>query len=327
MKHLSLIRVTAVAFLLTFGPGFAGSGDVAEQAFQLRIQGKTDQAIQLLQEDLAVHPDKASTLFELARTQFYLMKFEEAEDTIGRAVLASADLAPYHYFAGMTAAYSLIDAAHKGDENRMKECGGRIISELETAVKIDPENHQARGLLVQQLLVMEPDQGRDEALAEEHARVLEAQDPVWGAKARSNLVDEKQKKELWTSIMADHGDNAQACYEAGEAFIDLGDLDSATDCINKAIQLDPERTQILLRLANAYVMSDDLDQAAGNAERYLGYKHPVPMRAWALAYLGRIRQRMGNADEGQKMVDQALALDPHLWRTFMPPPEVLFETP
>lgn len=324
MKHIRTIGITVAAFLLVAGLGFSESGDVPTKAFQLRLQGKTDEALKLLEEDLAANPGHAQGYFELARTHFYLLDFKAVETAIDQAVAIAPDQAEYHYFAGMSAAYSVIDAAHHDDQDRMKKCQGKAISELEAAVKLDPDYHDARFFLVILMSEMGEEIEVEASVVEGHVLILEEKDPIWGAKARSNLVDEKQKRVLWDNLLAEQGDNAQACYEAGSAFIDLGDLDRATECINKAIELDPERTHILLRLGNAYVMSNDLAKAAVNVERYLGFDHPVPLRAWALATLGRIRQRMGNADEGQVMIDQALALDPHLWKTFMPPPEELF---
>ena len=324
MKHHQIIWVTAAACLLAAGLGFAELGDKAEEAYKLRMQGKTDEALTLLEEDLSANPDNARSLFEMFRTKLYLMDFEGMSDAIGKAVEIDPDNADYHYFAGMAAAISLIDAAHHQDRERMMECGRRAISELEASVAADPDHHSARCFLVQQMTVLEPELGLDASGAEEHVRVLEGKDPVMGAKARSYLIEEAWKRELWEEILAEHGDEALACYEAGEAFIDLGDLERASDCIDKAIKLDPERVYILLRLGLAYAMKEDWGQAKELTQRYIRLDPPVSLKAFAFDRLGRISQRTGKSAEAKKLMEKAVAMDPHVWQTFMPPPEELF---
>lgn len=324
MKHHRIIWITAAACLLVGGLGFTEPADKAEEAFQLRMQAKTDEALQLLEEDLGVNPGNALSFFEMFRTKFYLLDFEGMSDAIGKAVEIEPDNAEYHYFAGMAAAYSLIDAAHHEDRDRMMECGRRAISELEASVRVDPDLHAARCFLVQQLTVLEPELGLDASAAEEHVRVLEEKDPVMGAKARSNLIDEAWKRELWEDILAVHGDEAPACYEAGSAFIDLGDLPRAVECIDKALELDPDRFYILLRLAVAYAMKNEWDQARAVTERYIRLDPPVPLKAYANFYLGQISKRTGKPAEGKELMEKAVAMDPHVWQTFMPPPEELF---
>ena len=244
-----------------------------------------------------------------------------------KAVEIEPDNARYHYFAGMAAAYSLIDAAHHNDRDKMMECGLRTIFELEASVRVDPDLHDARCFLVQQLTVLEPELGLDSSGAEEHVRVLEEKDPVMGAKARSNLIDEAWKRELWEDILAEHGDEAPACYEAGSAFIDLGDLPRAVECIDKAINLDPDRFHILPRLAVAYAMKKDWVQARAVTERYIRLDPPIPLKAYAFFSLGQISKRTGKPTEGKKLIEKAVAMDPHVWKTFMAPPEELFTGP
>ncbi len=328
MKHHRIIWITAATCLLAAGLGFTEPADRAEEAFQLRMQARTDEALQLLEKDLAANPRNARSLFEMSRTKLYLMDFDGMSEAIGKAVEIEPENAAYHHFAGLFTAYSLIDAAHHNDEEKMRECGQRVISELEAAVRVDPDLHDARCLLVQQLTDgVGPELGLDASAAEEHVRVLEEKDPVMGAKARSNLLDDAWKRELWEDILAEHGDEALACYEAGFAFIDLGDLPRAADCIDKAIKLDPARYYILLRLGTAYAIEKEWDRAREVIERYIRLNPPVPLKAFAFWYLGQIGKRSGKPAEGRKFMDKAVAMDAHLWKTFMPPPEVLFTKP
>jgi tetratricopeptide (TPR) repeat protein len=327
MKLDRIIGMAAAACLLAAGLGFAEPGETAEKAFRLRMQGKTDEALELLEEDIAANPSHAGSHYELSRVKFYLRDFDGTQAAIGKAVEIDPNNANYHYFAGLAAAYGVVDAAHHDDQDKMKEYGLRAISELEDALRIEPGLDQARCFLVQQLSVMGPELGLETPGAEEHVRFLEEKDPVMGAKARSNLIDDQQKKELWEKILAEHGESAVACYEVGSAFIDLNEIDRAADCIDKAIALEPDRYYILLRLATAYAMKDDWDKAQALAERYLGLDPPVPLQAYASGYLAQIHRHGGRQDLGTEFMAKALALDPHVWQTVMPPPEELFTSP
>ena len=75
------------------------------------------------------------------------------------AVQYAPDNNDYRYFAAMTSLYALIDAAHQGDQDRMKELGQESMDQLETILEADPDHNQARYLLVQQSVEMAPEVG------------------------------------------------------------------------------------------------------------------------------------------------------------------------
>ncbi|MDO9171033.1 MAG: tetratricopeptide repeat protein [bacterium] len=107
----------------------------------------------------------------------------------------------------------------------------------------------------------------------------------------------------------------------------MGNLDRAAECVDKALAMDPGRNDILLGLSTAFVMAGNLDRAEALVRRYLEMDPPLPLKAFAWARLGQLEQRQGNLPEGEKLMNAAAAMDPHLWRGFMPPPAEIFTRP
>jgi len=324
MKKLIIMMLTGMMAWGTW-PVQAETG--VREAFDLRMEGRTDEAIRVLEADFAAEPGGSLAFYEMARVRLYLLDFSACLAAIDRAVALDPDNPRYLFLAGFAATYGVIDAAHHQDQEKMKEMGRRAIRDMEEAVKADPDLHEARFLLVQQLTNMAPELGLDTSGKEDQIRILEEKDPIWGAKARGLELDKEARLAQWETLLAEHEDEARAWYEAADSFIDLADLDRASECLDRAIALDPYHFYLLLRLSNAYAMKQDWSQATAAVERYLGFDTPRPLEAWAVGHLGQIKKGQGDQVAGRKLVAKAETLDPHVWKTFMPPPEILFTVP
>ena len=176
----------------------------------------------------------------------------------------------------------------------MKTMGRQAIDELEATLASDPDHHQARFMLVQLSVDMAPDVGVEVEDTEPHVRLLEEKDPVLGAKARCCLVDEKEKKKIWDKILTDHPEDRRALYEAAEGLIEVGDLERAAECLEKAIQKNKDNSYGLLGLGLAYAMQEDWDRAMALTQRYIQLEPPVALKAFAMGRLGMIHRRMGD---------------------------------
>jgi tetratricopeptide (TPR) repeat protein len=318
-----IIMVLAAA--LVWGTAAAGPG--VQEAFDLRLGGDADAAVAALEKDFAEHPGDAAALFEMARVRCYLFDFSACLAAIDRAVELEPGNARYHYFSGIFSIYAVIDAAHHKDEEKMKELGQRALAELEAAVEADPDYHEARYLLVQQLTDLAPELGLDSSGREEHVEILEAKDPIWGIKARCCLLDDQEKREMWTRMMEERGDEARVCYQAAEGFLDLNEVYRAAKCLDKALELDGDRSYLLLRMVVAYAMKEDWQRATEAGDRYLEHDPPRPLQAWTMFSKAKIKQRQGDKEGGEAFLAKAEQLDPQVWKTFMPPAEILFEAP
>lgn len=314
----------AIVPLTSSGAAAGEPAAIAAKAYELRMAGQVDQAVDLLESSLAEAPGSAILSYELARARLMLLDFDGMHQAAEAAVNQDPGNGDYRYFAAIAALYSLIDAAHHGDEPRMKILGRDALAHLRTILETDPDHHEARVLLVQQLLETAPQLGLDAGDPEEHVCVLEARAPILGAKARCCLVEEARQKEIWAKVLADHPDDCRAQEEAAEGLIQLGELDEAAKCLERAMALDHRSCYGLLRLSLAYAMQEDWDRAIAVTQRYLETEPPLALKAFAVGRLGMIQHRMGDRDRGRELMEEARALDPHVWQTVMPPPREIF---
>jgi tetratricopeptide (TPR) repeat protein len=327
MKRVSVV-VWALGFcVLIAGIAAATPIEIAQEAFDLRLAGKVDEAVGLLEEGVVADSTQAILFYELSRAKLFLMDFEGMQEAIEKAVALEPANADYHYFAGLASSFSLINAAHHDQQDQMKHFGDKTISELEAAVRCNPDHLEARCTLVQRITALAEDMGWDTKAAEEHARILEAKDPIQGAKARSYLAAEGQGADLWEKVIRDHPDQWRAWYEAGDGFLDAGNPDRASECLDKALEMNPQRFYPLLRLATVFAMERDWDRAEAIIRRYISLDPPLPLLAFAWGQLGQIEKQRGNVAAGEELISKAMEMDPHLWRTFMPPTEEIFTRP
>ncbi len=298
---------------------------IAAEAFGLRLDGRVDEAVEMLEAGVGDHPRAGVLHYELARAKLLLLDIPGTLAAAESAVDCAPDSCEYRYFAAMAAAYSLIDAAHHDDRDRMKAMGRRTIGHLEAALRADPDCHRARYLLVQQSVEMAPQIGLEVADPEPHVVLIEGKDPIMGAKARCCLVvDKKEQRKIWEKILEDHPDDERALVEAAEGLITAGDLVLAAACIEKAIEKNAENSYGLLRLGHAHAMRGDWERARILTHRYLDHEPPVALKAYATARLGMIHHRTGDQDRARELMDEARGMDPHVWMTVMPPPKEIF---
>jgi len=317
----ALLAITAAALCVA---AVEDPETIAARAFEMRMAGEVDEAVELLEATLAVHPQAGVLHYELARAKLLLLDIGGMHEAAAAAVQNAPDNNDYRYFAAMTSLYALIDAAHHGDQDRMKELGQESMDQLETILAADPDHFEARYLLVQQSVDMAPEFGLEVGDTEAHVNLLEEKDPIMGAKARCCLVDENEQKIIWEKVLADHPEDCRAQVEAAEGLIMVGDLDQAEACLDKAMAKDQESCYSLLGLGLAYFMRQDWDRAVELTQQYLDTEPPVALKAYAVGRMGMIHMKKGDRERGQELMSEAREMDPHVWQTVMPPPREIF---
>lgn len=325
--RMSMIVVTVLVTVGAMAAVAAAADDpdaIAARAFEMRMTGQVDEALELLEAGIEDNPEAGVLHYELARARLLLLEIDAMHEAAQAAVRHAPDNSDYRYFAANAAIYSLIDAAHHGDQEGMKQLGQEAMDHLTAILEADPDYHQARYLLVQQSIDMAPEVGLEVGDPEEHVVLLEEKDPVLGAKARCCIVDEEEQRKIWERILADHPQDCRALVEAADGLIAVGELERAEACLTKAMEQDEQACYGLLRLGFAYFMRKDWDRATELTQRYLETDPPLALKAYAMGRMGMIHHRQGDRDRGQELMSEARALDPHVWQTMMPPPKEIF---
>jgi Flp pilus assembly protein TadD len=335
MRTTSLTLTAVLAGAVCTSAAFSAGppSTAADEAFKLRMDGHSDEAKVLLETSLARSPDDATAWFELARTEFYQFQFNDAADAIARAIELAPENGRYHYFAGITAGCNAISRAHDGEPpDRINAELGRSLAAFDSAVDVDPDFHEARVQLINMLIQTPPKDGGSRAAARKHVKALESKDAVYGVAGRCTLMnDSKPQKavELWQEAVASHATRADAHAGLAKSCLRAGDVDLALTHIDEAIRLDPSHHAVLLTLCRHYVSEGDPASAQKAVERYLAADPPppAPLRAYATFCLAQLQKMQGNREQAEALLAEARQIDPHVWRTYMEPSEVLFGAP
>jgi len=307
------------------------AGDTVESAFTARLSGQAEEAREQLRKLVADDPSLAQGWFELARTEFYLMEFDDAQQSIDKAMALAPDSARYHYLAGTLAAYRAVRQAHEpNSEAEVGRAMQRWVQELEKTVELAPQHYRACVDLVNAYHQTPAEFGGDPAKAEPIIARLESASPVDAVEARATTIGAEKRAELlalWQRTVDTQADSAAAHAGLARAAMRAGDLDKAAQQIAQAVKLDPQHVQLQLDLARTAGMGGKYEQATAAVQEYLKAE-PAPaaaMRAYATFLLGAIEGRQRHKERADELLQEARRIDQHVWTTFMPPPALLFE--
>lgn len=327
-----MLTICLTVFLLPLAVGYADEKaeeiSVAEKTFQLRIDGKSEQAKDMLSEYLKADPNDAVAQFEYSRVLCYLFDLESAEKHAAQAVQLAEDNPRYHYWEGMCGTYLYIDQAHhKG--NLDSSIINRSIAAFQKAVELKPDYHRARYLLVNLLNNNPPDQGGDQKQARKHAEYLMAKDLDYGLQAMMVVNEEKSldwKIDQYKEALTKEPDNAGLHTGIALLYAESGQMEKSQEHINKAIELDNCQKDVLLDVIFPLAMRKDYQTAKSLVRRYLELvvDGPAAMRAFGTFYLAKI-QKMSGDPNADKTLEQARQIDPDVWMTMKAPPDMLFE--
>ena len=81
---------------------------------------------------------------------------------------------------------------------------------------------------------------------------------------------------------------------------------------------------MLLNLGTTLGMNKKWTEAKSAINRYLEDDHIPAYEAYATFALSMIERGTGDREQADQLMEKAKAIDPHVWRTVMPPPEDLF---
>lgn len=100
---------------------------------------------------------------------------------------------------------------------------------------------------------------------------------------------------------------AQAHYEAAQAYVRAGQSQEAEREFLRALALDPSREEILLDLAKLHIRGNALGEAEQNVRRYLAANPKSPL---ALALAGEVKFRQKDFAAAEKYFRDTLSLSP-----------------
>jgi len=317
---------------------------VAKKAFELRMNGKVDEAKSLLNEILTNDSTNAMAWYELARLKHYMLvggsevKISDIVTPINTASNLEPENVTYAYYKAIASFLNAFMSMQMG-QGEVKNIITETCDHFEKVLTLKPDYHEARMYLVEIYGLLPPEMGGDSAKAQAQAEKLIAADPYFGTKAKAALASEGTDIiKLWEDLIAFDSQNANLYMEAGKACLFKEDPKAAEINFDIAIKYDPAKSILILDLARYHIMkvmqnkdlgATELPIAKTFLEKYLKiFPEPnIPLKTYTMGLLARVEMFLGNQAEAEKLMDEAKSLDPYFSRASGVPTLLLFDPP
>jgi tetratricopeptide (TPR) repeat protein len=347
-KLISPILMTLLILCSQFTGSCSVKGSQTEKdvkkAFDLRLNGKVDEAKALLDSLLNKDSTNAMAWYELARLKQYMLvgggdvKTADILSTINKAVNLEPENVTYAYYKAIASFMHAFMAMEMG-QGEVKDKIAETCAQFENVLSLKPDYHEARLYLVDIYGLLPPDMGGDSLKAATHAEKLSSMDSYFGAKAIAALAPEGTNLvKFWDDLIAFDSQNANLFMEAGRACLYKEDPKNAEANFDKAIRIDPSKNILILDLARFHIMkvmqnsesaSEELPIAKKLLEKYLSTSPEpnIPLKTYTMGLLARVEMFLGNQAEAEKLMNEAKLLDPYFSRASGVPTLLLFDPP
>lgn len=318
-----------------------GNKDVMK-AFDLRMQGKADQALVLLDSILLNDSTNATAWYERSRVKKYMLTgggnvtIEEILESVSNAVASDSSNVIYAYEKALDLFLNAYMSMHKGGDY-VAEAVGKSSREFERVLMLKPDYPEAMMYLVEIYGLLPQEMGGDSLRAIAYAEQLNNIDDFYGAKAHITL-NPGNEVAFWKAYLAAHDTTPEVLKEIGIACLYQEDIGQAERCFSEAMRLDHQQNILLLDLARYYMMqvmqnrdlADSLLPVSGEFTNAYLESLPapiIPLEAYATGMLVKTAMFTGHKEEAEKLMERANTLDPYFSRAFGIPPHSLFEPP
>ncbi len=345
MKKLIFLQI--IIFGVLTSCTFAGNKPDKEvqKAFELRMNGKVDEAKAMLEGILAKDSTNAMAHYEMARINQY--KFVGGGGTNSEDMLASVNKAvkydpknvTYAYYQAFSSFFNAFMAMQMGQQDEVKNRVAQTCKQFENVLALKPDYNEAMLYLVEIYGLLPADMGGDSIKAVAYAGKLEKMDKYFGAKAKALLATENTDLvKYWNDMFLTNPKVPEYAVEAGKACLFKEDAVKAEKYFDEAIKSDPSENILILDLGRYHMMQvmqnrdlakTELPVAKTYFEKYLKtVPEPVlPLKAYTLGLLTKIERFLGNQEESDKLMKEATSLDKYFSKASGVPTLLLFDPP
>lgn len=338
----------ATVVIVCWGSACSGDvrpGDVVNKAYQLRLDGKADEAKTMLTDYLAANPADAVGNYELARVYFYMAPgdpknvqsaVESAEKSIQKAVELEPGNPAYRYFAARVA-FLKAYIAMQSDEEHAKDHVSTVCRAFESVLESKPDYGEPMLNLIELYGGLPVELGRDSSKAAQYEDKLEAIDHVLAGKAHCIMMpDDFDRVAYWKDLAERHKGDARVLEELGKTCLREQKTEAGVEYMKEAIKTDPSKSALYLVIASHHIMKFRQDPQAKEAalplatqavNDFLATKPIAPLKAYALGILARLNYAQDKKSEGDKLMEEAKATDTYFSKASGIPAADLFVPP
>jgi tetratricopeptide (TPR) repeat protein len=276
---------------------------------QLLAEGRADDAVRVLQQQVSLHPADAESFNLLCRAYFMMDEWDPALEACQRAVSLAPQNSMYQLWLGRV-------YGEKADHSSIFSAPGlakQARSAFERAVQLDPGNWEARADLGEFYAEAPGIVGGGKDKARSQADALMAINPAMGHWVLARIAEKDKQPDV---AEREYRAEIAASHSGARAWLDLAgflrhekrydEVKQALRTLNSSLL---DRPEALLHAAQQLFRSDlDLPFAVGLLERYL--KAPVEDGPAFKAHdlLGQIYEKQGDKRAAADQFRAALAL-------------------
>jgi tetratricopeptide (TPR) repeat protein len=278
---------------------------------KLLAQGRVDEAIATLQKTTSEAPNDAESYNLLCRAYFSFGDWDRGISACEKAAELAPNNGTYHLWLGRV-------YGEKADSANFLSAAGlakKVRTEFEAAVRLSPENPDARSDLAEFYLEAPGIVGGGRDKAEAEAQILDRLDPAKAHWVRGRIAEKRKdrataEREYRAAIEASHG-GALAWFNLALFYKHDSEYDQMEDALNHAIAAPLDRPEVVMESAEVLIRSGrNFPGAIELLRRYLASSNKVEQAPAFKAHylLGTALEKQGDKQGAAREYSAALAL-------------------
>ena len=303
------MNLRTIILLLTLLPAALAQAD--ESAPALLAAGRADDAIINLRSKIDSSPNDAQAHNLLCRVYFSMGDWDRGISACERAVALERNNSRYHLWLGRV--YG--EKADAANFLSAASLAGKVRNEFEAAVRLDPNNVEARSDLGEFYLEAPGIVGGGRDKAEAQARALAALDAAKADYLKGRIAEKKKdfaaaEKEYRAAIEASHG-SALTWFNLALFFRHQQRWNDMEDAINHAVSAQADRPEIIMESGEVLLRSGrNFPAAVQYLRRYLALNSKVEEAPAFKAHylLGTALEKQGDKQGAAQEYRAALSL-------------------
>ena len=304
MKLRTTILTVAWLFLVTLAMA-------ADSAPALLAAGRVDDAITTLRSEIGASPNNADAYNLLCRAYFYTGEWDRGISACEKAVALDPNNSRYHLWLGRI-------YGEKADASNFLSAAslaGKVRNQFEAAVRLGPDNVDARSDLGEFYLEAPGIVGGGRDKAEAQARTLSTLDPPKAHWLNGRIAEKKKdlataEREYRAAIEASHG-SALNWFNLALFYRHQQRWDEMENAINKAVSAEMDRPEIVMEAGEVLIRSGrNFPAAVRFLRRYLSSSSKVEEAPAFKAHylLGTALEKQGDKQAAAQEYRAALSL-------------------
>ncbi|GAA4270650.1 tetratricopeptide repeat protein [Hyunsoonleella aestuarii] len=291
------------------------------KAYELRMDGHTEEAINVLSKIIRSDSTNALAYFELARS----LENDKKIDHIIKALDYDSKNLKYRFYLANLHMLEAYKAMKTNNKELITKNLNLCTETLKNILAIKPDCRESLLFLIDIYGSLPEEIGGNMDIAKTYLKTLKSVDLLYAAQGELILKSKEPDFDIvkhWKTYIDTNGESNEALVKLGKAYLMTNKKVKAKECFNKVINRDPQQVILYLDVARAHLygamrggdkQDKELNKFKENVLLYLNtaVKKPQLIEAWCYGWLGMVEGRLGNNKLGDEYIDKAEKLIPN----------------